>query len=92
VGKANLARQVIAYLAQTDFVLKWGFSEADPPSKEIERLLRSCFGDGEIERTTSSLLCDYLVSRLREDYPMTDHIPQSCHAACRVVCGDGDEE
>jgi hypothetical protein len=69
LDEAEIARQAIAYLVQTDLALHWGFSEADPPSPEIMHLLMPYFADGEIELTTSALLCDYLVSRLREEYP-----------------------
>ena len=61
-----MAQQAIDYLVQHDFVLRWEFPEADPPSPEIKRLVMSYLADGEIELTTSSLLCDYLVSGLRE--------------------------
>ena len=61
--KADLARRAIAYLARTDLALHWGFSEADPPSPEIRRLLMPYFADGEIEMTTSRLLQDYLVEQ-----------------------------
>ena len=98
--KADLARQAIKYLVQTDLVLKWDFPEADQPPEEIRHLLTSYLADGEIERTTSSLLCDYLVGRLREDHlsmgkrspPGQGHAPWSRRAACRVVCGDGDDD
>ncbi len=96
--RADLARQAIAYLARTDLVLHWGFSEADPPSPEIRCLLMPCFTDGEIEQTTSALLCDYLVSRLREEYPSIEERSgvgrdlARARPALRVVCGDGDDD
>ena len=88
-GKADLARQAVEYLVQHDFVLKWDFDTTDPPSPEIQDLLVPYFSDGEIELTTSALLCDYLVSRLREDYLPTEG-RRSHPAACRVVCGGDD--
>ena len=97
-NKADLARQAIDYLVQHDFVLHWGFSEADPPPEEIKRLLMPCFADGEIELTTSALLCDYLVSRLREEYPSIEERSgvgadlARARPALRVVCGDGDDD
>ena len=89
-NRADLARQAIEYLTGHDFVLAWDFSATEPPPEGIRRLLAPYFADGEIELTTSGLLCDYLVSRLREDYPLTDDRSRSVrdHAsACRVVCG-----
>lgn len=94
VDKADIVQQAIDYVATTDLVLKWDFPEADPPSPEIASLLKSFFDDGEIERTTSALLCDYLVNCLQEDYLLGDKPSQSGqdHApVCRVVCDDDDE-
>ena len=92
--RADLARQAIDYLVQTDLVLKWGFPEADPPPEGTKRLLAPYFSDGEIERTTSSLLCNYLVERLREDHGLTDtrmgRSGRDRAPSCRVVCDDGD--
>jgi hypothetical protein len=98
LDEAEIARQAIAYLVQTDLVLHWGFSEADPPSPEIMHLLMPYFADGEIELTTSELLCDYLVSRLREEYPSIEERSgvgrdlARARPALRVVCGDGDDD
>jgi len=90
-NKADLARQAIEYLVEHDFVLTWDFSATEPPSEEIRQLLTPYFADGEIELTTSGLLCDYLVSRLCEDHLLMDKQSRSAqdHAsACRVVFGD----
>ena len=87
--KADLARQAVEYLVQHDFVLKWDYDTTDPPSPAIRDLFAPYFSDGEIERTTSELLANYLVSRLREDYLPTEG-RRSRPAACRVVWGDDD--
>jgi hypothetical protein len=90
--RADLARQAIAYLSEHDVALAWDFSAIEPPPEGIRKLLAPYFADGEIELSTSRLLCDYLVSRLREDHLSTDDRSRSVqdHAsACRVVCGDG---
>ena len=89
VDKADLARQAIAYLEEHDLVLKWDFPQADPPPEEIRRLLTSYFDDGEIERTTSGFLCDYLIERLDEDCPADGQAsaPWSRPPVFRVVCG-----
>ena len=54
------------------------------------------FADGEIEMTTSRLLQDYLVERLREEYLPRNEPSRSEHdcapAAFRVVCDDGDDD
>jgi hypothetical protein len=94
--KAALARKAVRYLAQTDLKLKWEFSEDDPPPPEVADLIAGYFSDGEIEATTGSLLCDYLITRLKQDYLPQDEpsrsapnrIPKSYPAVCRVVCGD----
>jgi hypothetical protein len=89
--RADLAQQAIEYLVEHDLWLRWDFPEADPPSPDIKRLVMSYLADGEIELTTSALLADYLVGRLREDYlPRNEpsRSPGSRPAACRVVCGD----
>jgi hypothetical protein len=89
--ESDLVREAIAYLAQTDLVLKWGFSEADPPPPEVAKRVASYFSDGEIEVTTSSLVCDYLISRLREDCPLTEDAG-SRPAVCRIVRGDDGDD
>jgi hypothetical protein len=91
-NRADLARQAIEYLTGHDFVLAWDYSATEPPPDGIRRLLAPYFADGEIELSTSRLLCDYLVSRLREDHLLTDDRSRSVqdHAsACHVVCGGG---
>ena len=93
-----LARQAIDYLVQCDLVLRWDFPAADPPPEEVRRLLVPYFADGEIEATTSGLLCSYLITRLKEDYlrqdepsrPGRHHAPKSRPPVCRIVRG-GDE-
>jgi hypothetical protein len=90
-NRADLAGQAIEYPVEHDFVLAWEYSATEPPPEAIRKLLAPYFADGEIELTTSRLLCDYLVSRLREDYPLTDRQSRSvrdCASACRVVFGD----
>jgi hypothetical protein len=72
-NRADLARQAIDYLVEQDFVLAWDFSATEPPPEEIRQLLAPYFADGEIELTTSGLLCDYLVSRLRENHLLIDN-------------------
>ena len=84
-NRADLARQAIEYLVEHDFVLTWDFSATEPPPEEIRRLLAPYFADGEIEPTTSRLLCEYLVSRLREDYPLTDNRSRSVRDCARRV-------
>ena len=98
--KAQLAQRAIDYLVQTDLVVRWDFPDDDPPPEDIKRLLMSYFADGEIEVTTSELLCSYLVSGLREDYPSLDEPSRSAHdhapssprrPTCRLArCGDDD--
>ena len=94
MSEPDLAQQAIDYLVQTDLVLHWDFPQADPPSTEIRRLLATYLAEGEIELTTSELLCNYLVERLREDHGLTadkpsqNHAPWSRRPSCRVVCGD----
>jgi len=93
MNKADTARRAVEYLVQHDFKLHWDYDPADPPPEEIKRLLAPYFDDGEIERTTGMLLCNYLVGRLREDYVPQDewsrsargHAPHSRPPTCRVV-------
>ena len=93
MSQPDLAQQAIDYLVQHDLVLPWDFDPANPPPEEVKRLLQPYLGDGEIERTTGALLCDYLVGELREDcLPRKERsrrlAPQSRPATCRVVRGD----
>jgi len=92
-NRAELARQAIEYLVEHDFVLTWDFSATEPPPEEIRQLLAPYFVDGEIELTTSRLLCDYLVSRLHEDHLPMDNRSRSVRdrasACCVVCCDDG---
>lgn len=96
--KAEIARQAIAYLVQTDLALRWEFQEADPPPEGIKSLVMPYLADGEIELTTSRLLRDYLVERLREEYPSIEERSgvgrdlARARPALRVVCGDGDDD
>jgi len=95
MSEPDLAQRAIDYLVQTDLVLKWGFPESNSPPEEVRRLLAPYFYDGEIERTTSSLLCDYLVSRLREDHLSMGTRSLSVQdraTSCRVVCNDDDDD
>ena len=100
MSEPDLAHEAIDYLVQHDLVLHWDFPQAAPPSQEIQNLLKPYLADGEIERTTSSLLCDYLVSRLREDHlaadapckPWHDRTPPPRQPTCRVVCGDDEHQ
>ncbi len=94
-NKADLAWQAIDYLVEHDLVVKWNFSEADPPPEEIKRLIATYFSDGEIERTTAWHLRDYLLERLEEDHLLiADERSQSSQdphrPVCRVVFGDDD--
>jgi hypothetical protein len=88
--KADLAKRAIDYLVQHDFKLHWGYDPAEPPPEEVRRLLRPYLDDPEVELTTGALLCDYLVSRLREDWLLTGGQDRtSCsRPTCRVVWGD----
>ena len=76
-AKAELARQAIEYLAQHDLVLRWEIPEADPPPADVRRLIMSCLAEGEVDLTTSALLCEYLVTSLREDYLPVDEPSRS---------------
>jgi hypothetical protein len=92
--KTDIAKRALAYLSQTRLQVKWDFPEDDPPPAEIASLLKSCFKDGEFEQTTGVLLRDYLTTRLREEFLITDkpirsnYPPRSRGAAFRVVYGD----
>jgi hypothetical protein len=91
---AALVKQAVDYLSSHDFALTWDFSATDPPSQAIRRLVTPYFADGEIEVTTSNLVSEYLVRRLREDHlPMdtrrrSGRDPWSRRPTCRVVCDD----
>ena len=87
-NRADLARQAIEYLTGHDFVLAWDFSATEPPPEGIRKLLAPYFADGEIELTTSGLLCDYLVSRLARGLPV-DGRPEPVGSRLRlgVSCG-----
>jgi hypothetical protein len=95
--KKDLAQQAVDYLVQHDLVARWGFDPLDPPSEEVRQLLAPYLADHEIELTTSSLLCQYLVARLQEEHlraggpsrPGPGHFPSSC-PPFRVIAGDED--
>jgi hypothetical protein len=93
--KADLARQAVKYLEEHDLVLKWDFPLDAPPPAEIRRLIMPYFSDGEIERTTSGFLCDYLIERLDEDFLADGQAPAPWSRRppeCRIVCYTGDDE
>jgi hypothetical protein len=93
----NLAQEAVDYLVTHDLVVHWAFDPTDPPSEEVRQLLSPYLLDHEIELTTSSLLCQYLVARLQEEHlpaggpsrPGPGHFPSSC-PTFRVVSGDED--
>jgi hypothetical protein len=91
--KADLARQAVKYLEEHDLVFRWDFPQADPPPEEIKKLIMPYFSDGEIERTTSGFLCDYLIERLEEDWLADGQAPApwSRPPFFRVVCCDDDD-
>jgi hypothetical protein len=95
-NKPDLAQQAIDYLVQHDLMLRWEIPEADPPPPDIKRLVMRYLAEGEIELTTSELLANYLIGRLRDDCLPLDAPNRSAHdpaslsriPSCRVVRDD----
>ena len=93
MNKTGTARRAVEYLLHHDFKLHWDYDPADPPPEEVRQFLQPYFDDGEIEKTTSVLLCEYLVGELRWDHIPKEEwsrsargdVPCSRSATCRVV-------
>ena len=96
MSEADLAKRAIDYLVQHDLMLRWDIPDTDPPPADVKRLVMGYLADGDIELTTSALLAEYLMSRLREEYLPPDAPSRSAHEpapwshrpTCRVVSGD----